>query len=70
MLRAVPKSWFSSDYKLLENDATVAVIDSSGWRDHLTPRSPCYSIVRITISGLTRKRTGRMLVPMPVVTNR
>ena len=27
-------------------------------------------IVRITISGVTRNRTGRMLVPMPVVTNR
>ena len=28
-----------------------------------------YSILRITISGGTRKRIGRMLVPMPVVTN-
>jgi len=28
------------------------------------------SIVKITISGVTRKRTGKMLVPIPVVTNR
>lgn len=28
------------------------------------------SIVKITISGGTRKRTGKILVPMPVVTNR
>lgn len=28
-----------------------------------------YLIVKITISGVTRKRTGRILVPMPVVTN-
>jgi hypothetical protein len=29
MLRAVPKSWFSSGYKVLENGTTVAIVDLS-----------------------------------------
>jgi len=27
MLRAVPKSWFSSGYKVLDNNSTVAIVD-------------------------------------------
>ncbi|MDX6443946.1 MAG: hypothetical protein QOH71_1020 [Blastocatellia bacterium] len=48
MLRAVPKSLFSSDYKLLENDATVAVINSSWWREagELTIKGSTYRVYR------------------------
>ena len=33
MLRAVPKSWFSKDYKVLENNTAIAIIDPSWWRE-------------------------------------
>ena len=33
MLRAVPKSWLSSDYRILENDTPIALINSSSWRE-------------------------------------
>jgi len=48
MLKAVPKSWFSSDYKLLENDTTVTIIDSSWWREaaELTIKGSTYRVYR------------------------
>ena len=33
MLRAVPKNWFSSNYRVLENNNEVATIDLSWWRE-------------------------------------
>jgi hypothetical protein len=48
MLKAVPKSWLSSDYKLLENDTTVTIIDSSWWREaaELTIKGSIYRVYR------------------------
>ena len=33
MLKAVPKSWFSSGYKVLENSTTIAIVDLSLTRE-------------------------------------
>lgn len=33
MLRAVPKSWFSSTHRMSENDSVIATVDLSGWRE-------------------------------------
>lgn len=48
MLRAVPKSWFSSEYRVLENNATVAIIDLSWWREagELTVGGSTYRVYR------------------------
>jgi hypothetical protein len=36
MLRTVPKHWFSSEYRVLENDTTIASVDSSLFREAAT----------------------------------
>jgi hypothetical protein len=53
MLKAVPKSWLSPDYKLSENDTTVAIIVSSWWREaaELTIKGSIYRVCR---EGLMR----------------
>lgn len=33
MIEAVPKSWFSGDYRLQQAPGTVAELDVSGWRE-------------------------------------
>jgi hypothetical protein len=48
MLRAVPKRWFSSDYKVLENDTAIAIIDASLMREaaELTIKGSTYRAYR------------------------
>lgn len=48
MLKAVPKRWFSSVYKILENGATVAIINPSLLREaaELTLQGSTYSVYR------------------------
>ena len=48
MLRAVPKGWFSSVYKVLDNNTHVATIDPSYFREaaELTIRGSTYSLYR------------------------
>ncbi len=48
MLRAVPKHWLSSAYKVLENDTTIAMVDSSSWREaaKLTIKGSIYRAYR------------------------
>ena len=48
MLRAVPKGWFSSAYKVLDNDIAVATIDPSFLREaaELTIQGSSYSLYR------------------------
>lgn len=48
MLRAVPKRWFSSAYKMLDNDTTVAIVDPSLLREaaELTIQGSTYSLYR------------------------
>ncbi len=48
MLRAVPKSWFSSDYTLIENNTAVATIDTSWWREagELIIKGAIYRVAR------------------------
>ena len=48
MLRAVPKGWFSSSYKILDNDTIVAILDPSLLREaaELTIQGAIYSLHR------------------------
>jgi hypothetical protein len=48
MLRAIPRHWFSSGYELVENDTTVAMVDSSRWREaaKLTIKGSTYGMYR------------------------
>jgi hypothetical protein len=48
MLRAVPKSWFSPGYKLLENNNTIAIVEISRWREagELIIRGSTYRVYR------------------------
>ena len=48
MLRAVPKHWFSSAYKVLEHNTAIAVIDPSWWREagDLTINGARYRVYR------------------------
>jgi hypothetical protein len=48
MLKAVPKRWFSSAYKMLDNDTTVAIVDPSLLREaaELTIQGSTYSVYR------------------------
>ena len=48
MLRAVPKHWLSSKYKVLENGTTIAMVDSSAWREagQLTIKGSTYRVYR------------------------
>ena len=48
MLRGVPKSWFSTGYKLLENNTTIAIVDLSNWREagELTIKGSTYRVYR------------------------
>lgn len=48
MLSAVPRSWWASDYNLLKDSTTVAVIDSSWWREtgELTIKDSTYRVYR------------------------
>ena len=48
MLRAVPKSWFSSGYKVLDNNSTVAIVELSISREAgtLTIQGTTYNAYR------------------------
>lgn len=48
MLRAFPKSWFSPDYKVLENDAVIAIVALSMLREAgaLTVAGSSYRVYR------------------------
>ena len=48
MLRAAPTSWWSQDYKLLEGDTVVAIIDVSCWREagELNVKGASYRVYR------------------------
>jgi hypothetical protein len=48
MLRAIPKSWCSADYKVLENDTVIAVVSLSLFREagELTVAGSSYPVYR------------------------
>ncbi len=48
MLRAIPKSWYSQDYVILENDTKIASVDFAMWREaaELTTRDASFRMFR------------------------
>jgi len=61
MIRAVPKSWFSSGYRVLEDNTTIAMVDLSRWREAgvLTINGSTYRVYRKGLmSGLFLLESG------------
>jgi len=61
MLRAIPKGWFSSVYKVLDNNTHVATLDPSYFREaaELTIKGSTYSLYREGLmSGAFILKTG------------
>jgi hypothetical protein len=61
MLRAVPKSWLSSGYRVLEENTAIAILDLSRWREAglLTISGSTYRVYRKSLmSGLFLLENG------------